>query len=155
MKALSSTARPRPAWVRGLAVASLAAGAWALSAGAAQASDVYWSVGVNGPGVSVGVGNAPPVIYHHPRPVYVQPAPIYYQPRPVYVERPYRYGYVQPVVVVPRPVYGPGWRGSRWDDRHDGRRWHGHPRDRGHGRWDDDRRDHGRWDDDRRDHDRR
>jgi hypothetical protein len=103
------------------ATAALAVAALGF-AGAAQArDDVYWSVGVGSPGVSVNVGNAYPV--YTPAPVYVQPAPVYYQPAPVYV-RP------APVFVQPRPYYygppqvvyvQPGHRG--WHKRH------GHDRD--------------------------
>ena len=56
------------------------------AAGLAQARDVYWSVGVGAPGVSVGVGNAAP--YYAPQPVYVSPPPVYVEPRPVYVAPP-------------------------------------------------------------------
>ncbi len=93
-------------------------GAAALGAStAAQARDnVYWSVGVGGPGVSVGVGNAPP--YYAPRPVYVQPAPVYMAPRPVYVAPPQPY-YYQPGVVYPAPVYyGPPRHYKRGKHRH-------------------------------------
>ena len=66
-------------------------------AGSAQArSDVYWSVGAGSPGVAIGVGNVPPVVYAPP--VYVQPAPVYVQPRPVYVQP-------RPVYVAPGPYY--------------------------------------------------
>ena len=61
----------------------LAAGALGIAA-TAQARDVYWSVGVGSPGISVGVGNVPPA-YYGPPPVYVQPAPVYVRPAPVYV----------------------------------------------------------------------
>lgn len=102
-----------------LASASAALAVAAMGfAGAAQArDDVYWSVGVGSPGVSVNVGNAQPVysqpapVYYQPAPVYVQPAPVYYQPRPVYV-RP------APVYFAPQPVYYEQRRGH-------GRR-HGH-----------------------------
>jgi hypothetical protein len=133
-------------------LAALATSAWALSTGAAHArggDDVYWSIGVNSPGVAVGVSNAPPVVVHQsypsytPYPVY-QPRPVYQRPiviqhNPVVVHQPYPYRYVQPVVVAPQPYYHPGrghqhhWKGhhGRGHDRHD--------RD-----WDDDRRGHGR-----------
>jgi len=102
-----------------LASASAALAVVAMGfAGAAQARDnVYWSVGVGSPGVSVNVGNAQPVyaqpapVYYQPAPVYMQPAPVYYQPRPVYV-RP------APVYLAPQPVYYEQRRGH-------GRR-HGH-----------------------------
>lgn len=100
-------------WARGLAIAALAAGAWALSAGNAQArgDDVYWSIGVNSPGVSVGVSNAPTVVVH-PRPVMVHQYP-------VMVHQPYPYVVGRPVVVVPQPVYYQPVRGHgpRWDER--------------------------------------
>ncbi|WP_208300036.1 hypothetical protein [Aquabacterium sp. A08] len=122
-----------------------AAAALALSAaGGAQATDVYWSIGVHQPGVHVGVSNAPPVVVHTtPRVVHVSPRVVYGPP---------------PVVVVPHPVYRTGWappghhkhkhgykhrdRDRHWDDDHrrDGR--HGGRDDR-HDRWDD-RRDHRR-----------
>ena len=146
---------------RVLMATTVAVGALALSGlgNVAQARDnVYWSIGVNSPGVSVGASNAPPV-YVQPAPVYVQPAPVYVQPRPVYVQP--RPVYVQPTpvyvqppavvyhrpypglqaprpVVVQQPVVVQGW---------------GHP-GRGHGHWrDDDRRHGGRdWDDRRHAH---
>lgn len=131
------------ALARGLTLATLAAGAWALSAGQVHArgsNDVYWSIGVQQPGVSVGVSNAPPprpVIIHQPAPVVIhQPYPYV---RPVVVHQPYPYGqpvvvhqpypYVRPVVVHPHPVYYPGWGDDRrWDDRRDRKRWKKHHR---------------------------
>jgi hypothetical protein len=95
---------------RGLTLATLAAGAWALSAMGSQAharSDVHWSIGVNTPGVVVGVSNAPPV-YYAPPPVYYAPPPVYYAPRPIY-----------------RSGWGPA---PRWEGRR-----HGHHR---HDRYD-------------------
>jgi len=85
------------------ATAALAVAALGF-AGAAQArDDVYWSVGVGSPGVSVNVGNAYPV--YTPAPVYVQPAPVYYQPAPVYVRPAPVYVRPAPVFVQPRPYY--------------------------------------------------
>jgi hypothetical protein len=139
MNTLSPSLQRSPAWVRGLAAVGLVAGAWALSTAAseAQARDVYWSVGVNGPGVSIGASNAPvvvqqpPAYYYAPPPVVVQPAPVYHTRPPVVV-------YGPPVVYAPpRPVviggYG-SWRErpGRWDDRGRGH-WHGHGRGHGHG----------------------
>lgn len=132
---------------RGLAIAALAAGGWALSTAAtpAHAGDVYWSVGVDSPGVSVGVSNAPPpprVVVVRPRPVYVEPAPVvvysdyYPRPRPVYVERPQ-------VVYVEDYGYREYRRDrhSRWDRhdrRHDRHDRHGHGgKHRGHRNKDD------------------
>jgi len=64
-------------WAKGLALLALAAAGWAASTGTAQARDnVYWSIGVNSPGVAVGVSNAP--VYHQPYVI---------QHRPVIVHR--------------------------------------------------------------------
>lgn len=137
----------RNGWVRAAAALSMATGLWALAAGQAQArgshDDVYWSVGVNSPGVSVGVSNAPPVVVQ-PRPVVI------HQPAPVVVQPAYPYPYVRPVVVHPRPVVYYGGYGPRWDDRHERRHWkhkHRHHRfehEHEHDRWDDGHRDHDR-----------
>ncbi len=128
MKALSfTTAWSRSSgWARGLTIATLAAGAWALSGIATQAqargNDVYFSIGVNTPGVAVGVSNAPPV-YYAPRPVYHAPRPIYYAPPPVYYVPP-------PAYYAPRPIYRSQWgHGPRFDDRRHG---HGHGHRGGH-----------------------
>ena len=109
------------------ATAALALAAMSFS-GSAQARDnVFWSVGVGAPGVSVNVGNGglfmqpqavyvePAPVYYQPRPVYVRPAPIYVQPQAVYYDRPYRShrrhdGYY---VQGPRPGYGAGYYGPR------------------------------------------
>lgn len=109
-------------WAKGLAMIALAAGGWAL-AGSAQARDVYWSIGVNSPGVAVGVSNAPPpVVYSYPS--YGYPV---YEPRPVVV-------YPRPVVVQSYPVYPAPYYGYR-----DDRRWHKHRHGHRHGHrgWDD------------------
>lgn len=121
------------ALARGLTIATLAAGAWALSAVGSQAharDNVQWSIGVHSPGVAVGVSNAPPV-YYGPPPVYYAPRPIYYEPRPIYYGPP-------PVYYQPRPVYRSYWGGPHWDDRrHGGHKWKHHDR-RGGRDWDDD-----------------
>ena len=116
---INTLASRRTAWAKAAGWAALAAVAWGLSAGQAQArgghDDVYWSIGVNSPGVSVGVSNAPPVVYGYP----------VYDPRPVVV-------YPRPVVVAPQPVYyGPP--AYRWEERRH-RKWH--KRHHRHG-WDD------------------
>ena len=109
------------------AAATLAIAAMGF-AGAAQARDnVYWSVGVGGPGVGVNVGNGFPV--YAPQPVYVQPAPVYYQSAPVYVQPAPVYYRQRPVVVAPYPVYRTGWErpgyyGERWRGRGEWRREH-------------------------------
>ena len=109
-----------------LATGLLAAGALG-AAGVAQArSDVYWSLGVGGPGVAVGVGNAP---YYAPQPVYVAPPPVYVRPRPDYMAP-------EPYYYAPRPVYRPApgyyYRGHGHHHRHD--KWRHRHRDRD---WDD------------------
>jgi hypothetical protein len=134
-------------WVRSLAIVSLAAGVWALSPGTAQArggNDVYWSIGVHQPGVSVGVSNAPPVVYQQRPQVVVVERPVFYErpvvyqrpvvvrPRPVVVYQNHPYAYGRPVV-----VYGErGYR--RFDDRrsHKHKKWHKR-HDRHGDRWDD------------------
>ncbi len=107
-----SSASHRMVWAG--ATAALALVAMGFAGGAHARDNVYWSVGVNSPGVSVGVTNGAPV-YVAQTPVYVQPAPVYVQPTPVYVPRPVliqpRPVYVQPtaVYVQPAPVYQQGW----------------------------------------------
>lgn len=112
-----------------LAMTSAAGIALALlvGAGAAQARDVNWSIGVGVPGVVIGAGNS----YYPPPPVYVAPRPIYYAPPPpVYYAPPRPVYYAPPAYYAPPPVvyYGYGDRGHR-HGRHHGR---GH--DRGHDR---------------------
>jgi hypothetical protein len=76
------------------ALATLAV-AGTLAAGAARASDVYWSIGLNAPihpGVSVGtvISNSPGYYgggYYRPAPIYYAPAPVYYGPPAYYVQR--------------------------------------------------------------------
>lgn len=103
--------------------ATAAAAALALAAfgatGAAQARNVFWSVGVNSPGVALGFSNAPPV-YYQPQPVYVQPQPVYMEPQGYYVEPGpiYRAGWVRP------GYYGERWRGR--GGRHEQHSQHGH-----------------------------
>ncbi|MFN6995165.1 MAG: hypothetical protein ACK4PH_13290 [Aquincola tertiaricarbonis] len=104
-----------------------------LAAGAAQARDVYWSVGINAPVAGVGVGtvisNAPHYGYHAAPPAYVQvpaypvyqPAPVVYAPVPVVRYRP-----VPPphYVVVPQGYGHPYHHGHRHGKKHGHR--HGH-----------------------------
>ncbi len=113
---------PSSGWARGLSIATLAAGAWALSSLGSPArahGDVHWSIGVNTPGVVVGVSNAPRVVYGPPRVVYAPPPvvygppPVYYAPRPIYYAPPPVY------YAPPRPVYRSGWAPAP--------RWHGPP----------------------------
>ena len=131
-------------WARSLALVSLAAGVWALSAGAVHArgdNDVYWSIGVNQPGVSVGVSNAPPVVYQQRPRVVVVERPVFYErpvvvrQRPVVVYETHPYAYGRPVVVY-------GDRGYRqFDERRGHKRKKSHKRHDRHDRYSD------RWDD--------
>ena len=63
---------------------------------------VSWSLGINTPGVALGVAAPtyynPPPVYYNPPPVYSNPAPVYVPPRPVYYSPP-------PVYVAPQPIY--------------------------------------------------
>ena len=97
---------------RFVAAAALALGTLGAASVAQARSDVYFSVGVQGPGGHL-----------HPATVYVQPAPVYVQPRPVYP-------HPRPVYVEPQPVFvpGSGHHGQhRYDDhrgnRHDAPGW--------------------------------
>lgn len=94
-----------------------------LAAGAAQASNVHWSIGINLPPIGTVISNAPvyaPAPVYMPAPVYA-PAPVIVAPPPgVYRPVP-RVVYQQPVTVGrPVPIVYPGY---------------GH----GHGHWDRDR----------------
>lgn len=88
--------------VRSVAAKAVASGllvGLGLVSGAAHASRVSWSVGVNVAPVAIGVGNG----YYAPAPVYAPayaPAPVYVAPQPVYVAPP-------PVMYRPVPVYRP------------------------------------------------
>lgn len=95
-------------------------GRWLVAAGlalgvaaAARAADVYWSIGIHQPGVSVGVSNAPPVVvapaprWHAATPVVVMP------PRVVYVPAPVR------VVTPPGHWKARHHRHRDWDERRD------------------------------------
>lgn len=97
----------RPVFLAG-ATATLVLAAMSFSGSAHARDDVFWSVGLGGPGVSLNVGNAGPV-YLQAQPVHVQPAPIYYRPRPVWV-RP------APVYLQYQPVY----QARGWNRRHGG-----------------------------------
>ena len=91
-------------------------GLGASGAAQAQGGDVYWSIGMYTPGVTVGVSNAPvvvqPAVVYAPAPVVVAPRPVIYgAPVPVY------YGY-------PQFRRHHGWEHERreWEDRDDDRR---------------------------------
>jgi len=73
---------------KSLAAAGLVLGAFSVASVAHARSDVYFSVGVQSPGVYV----QPAPVYVQPRPVYVAPRPVYVEPQPVYVPGPSHYG---------------------------------------------------------------
>lgn len=115
-----------------LAILALATGGL-LAAGAAQARDVYWSIGINAPVAGVGVGT---VISNAPAyPVAVMPAYPMYAPAPVVMVPPPVIAYRPAPRYVAVPVYphrhGHGrWARERWerdrDGRWDDRRGHRH-----------------------------
>lgn len=105
-----------------VAAAALAAGAFGF-AGTAQAGGVHWSVGVTVPGVVVGFGSVPPVVYAPP-PVYMHPAPVY-APPPVYAAPAAYYMPPPPVIYRPAPIYYYGRPGHY---RHPPPRWGHHRR---------------------------
>ena len=77
---------------KSLAAAGLVLGALGAASAAHARSDVYFSVGVQAPGVHV----QPAPVYVQPRPVYVAPRPVYVEPQSVYVPEPShngQYGY--------------------------------------------------------------
>lgn len=114
-------------------ILALATATTLLSAGAAHAGHVNWSIGITLPPIATVISNgpayAPAPVYYEPAPVYYQPAPVYYQPAPViYAPPPVVYRpapqvvYVPPPVVYGRPVpivYG-GWsqRPQHWQHPH-------------------------------------
>lgn len=115
-------------------ILALAAAGTLLSAGAARASDVQWSVGINLPVPGIVIGGAPyyrePARVYAPAPVYA-PATVYYAPEPVYYPRhpQWRHHYrpAPAVVEVPRyrhdwqPVVYPRYRDGRREDRREWR----------------------------------
>lgn len=116
----------------------LAGVACALSAGLAQARDVYWSVGVSSPGVGAVFSNAPPVHVVQPAVVYAPPPVVHAPPAPVYYVPPAPRVVYRPVVVhQPVVVYG---KGHHKHHRHHWRHRHGHHD--GHGHWHRDHRNH-------------
>lgn len=83
-----------------IAIALATAGSL-LAAGAVQAGNVYWSVGINLPPVGTVISNVPAAPVVVPAPVYVAPPPVYVEPAPVVYAPPPR------VVYRPVPVYAP------------------------------------------------
>lgn len=113
----------RSTFFKWAAAATVAAGAL-FTAGAASAQ-VNWSVGVNVPGLAVGVAQpgyyAPPapVYYNAPQAYYAPPPPVYYRPAPVYYAPPAAY-------YRPAPRYygpGPGYYGHGHGHGHGRRDW--------------------------------
>ena len=81
-----------------------------LAAAGAQAGDVYWSLGMQSPGVVIGASNAVPM--------YVAPAPVVVYPAPR---------------VMAPPVYGTAWAPpGHYKRKHQQRHW-----EHGHDDWDD------------------
>ncbi|WP_082007595.1 hypothetical protein [Tepidimonas taiwanensis] len=122
---------PSPRFLTSAIRSAAAALASLALAGVAHATDVYWSVGVHQPGVSVRIGNTVPVVVMPSPRVVVAPAPVYVAPPAVIVAPPYGVAY---------GVYGPpghrhhahkhrwhhhgGWHAHGWrDDGHRGDRW--------------------------------
>jgi len=106
---------------RSLAIAAAAA-ATLLTATAAHAGGVNWSVGISLPPVATVVSNGPA---YHPAPYYGAPA---YYPEPVYYSAPAYSYYPAPVYYAPR-VYAPRprvWVAPR--HHHHGGHWRGNGR---------------------------
>lgn len=83
----NSTLKQCSRWAAAAALVGLG-----LVSGAAHASRVSWSVGIN----------VPAPVYVAPAPVYMPPQPVYVAPQPVYVAPP------PPAVVYrPAPIYRP------------------------------------------------
>ncbi|WP_156909482.1 hypothetical protein [Ottowia thiooxydans] len=127
----SIQSRTTTGFKRFIALGLLGAAALGLSATAQARSDVYWSVGIGGPGVSVGVGSGAP--HYRPQPVYAPP-PVYVAPQPVYVAPPVYYHPPPRVVYQPAPVYyvPAGPRGRYREDWRHGHKHHGHGHRHGH-----------------------
>lgn len=100
-----------------IALGVFAIGALSVSGMAQARDDVYWSVGVGGPGLVMGASNVPPV-FAAPAPVYVEPEPVYVPPRPVYVVP----GYGVPVTY---PRYRRWHHGHEYWEHHHWRHEHG------------------------------
>jgi len=112
----------------------LGAAALVLAAGAVQAGNVSWSVGIQAPVVGAMITSGPvvygpaPVVYTHPPLITYQPVPVYYgQPQPVYGHR--HGSYRQPVRVVRHGHHGSGWKAQ---GRHGHGKAHGHRHGGGH-----------------------
>ena len=92
----------RSVYLKAAAATAVALAALGTATVAEARDNVFWSLGIQAaPGVSIGVGNARPVVvapaYYAAAPVYVAPAPVYYEPA----------YYAGPTVYVGvAPVYG-------------------------------------------------
>ena len=108
----------RTTFFKWAAAGIVAAGALFSTASASAA--VGWSVGVNVPGVAIGVA-APQPYYAPPPPVYYPAPQAYYAPPPVYYRpAPPVYYRSAPVYYAPAPVYygpGPGYYRHHRHDR--------------------------------------
>ena len=113
----------RSTFFKWAAAGAVAAAALFGASAATARSDVSWSVGINAPGVSLGVAAptyyAPPPVYYAPPPVYYRPAPpVYYRPAPVYYAPP------PPVYYQPGPGYYRGYdHGRGYGHGHGHRDW--------------------------------
>ena len=111
-------------FAKAMAATALLVGIAAYSA-SARADNVYWSIGLGSPGVTVGMTNARPLpIFVQPQPYYGQPAPVFVHPRAIYPQQ-------VPIYVQLGPVYQHGWAGQgrphgkgKKHDRHEGNRKH-------------------------------
>ncbi|MGJ7485394.1 hypothetical protein ACSFA2_09050 [Variovorax sp. LT2P21] len=110
----------RSTFFKWMASGAVAAAALLGASAASARGDVSWSVGINAPGIALGVAAptyyAPPPVYYAPPPVYYRPAPpVYYRPAPVYYAPP-------PVYYRPAPGYyrGHGGYGGHGGHRHGG-----------------------------------
>ena len=94
-----------------IAAAGAVASVALFGTASASANGVSWSVGVNVPGVAIGVA-APQPYYVAPQRYYAPPPQAYYPPAPVYYQQrpPVYYNNVAPVYYAPPPpvYYGPG-----------------------------------------------
>jgi hypothetical protein len=78
---------------------------FAVYSASARADNVYWSIGLGSPGVTIGMTNARPL------PIFVQPQPHYGPATTVFVHPGVVYSQQVPVYVSVQPVYQPGWVG--------------------------------------------
>ena len=109
----------RSVYLKAAAAATVALAALGTATVAQARDNVYWSLGVQAaPGVSIGVGNARPVVL---APAYYAPAPVYVQPQTVYYEPAY---YPSTAVYVGAPIYAGGY--WYWGPGHV-RHWHPGP----------------------------